>query len=133
MTNKSPDRKQKFCKLVAKGLSAYQAALEAGYSKSYAKTDSHKLLEKYENEIEKLKPKVQEVLEKRFAYDIEQSFKKLVEIQELALLTDEKGNYTNLPSAIKAEELKGKMYGCYEADNKQKTAPLTINFKRDYD
>ncbi len=133
MAKNSPDRKQKFCKLVAQGLSAYQAALQAGYSETYANTYAHKLLGKYKDQIEELKPKVQAVLEKKFAYDVEQSFKKLSQIQELALLTDEKGNYCNLAAAIRAEELKGKMYGCYELDNKQKQAPMTINFKREYD
>lgn len=125
-------RQSKFCKLVAQGLAPYQAALKAGYSEKYAKCFSHKLLEKYKNKIEELKPKVQEVLEKKFIYDVETSFNKLNKIQELALLPNEKGDYCNLAAAIKAEELKGKMYGCYEIDNKQKQAPLTINFKRDY-
>lgn len=101
-------------------MSPYQACLKAGYKPSYAKNFSHILLEKYGNEIEKIKPKVQKIIEEKFNYDVETSFKKLCEIQELALLADEKGNYCNLSSAIKAEELKGKMYGVYEKDNTQK-------------
>ena len=119
-------RPQKFCEFVALGENAYQACLKAGYSEKYAKTFSHKLLEKYENEIEKLKPKAQAVLEKKFNYSVEQSFKKLCEIQDLALETDNKGNYSNLSAAIKAEELKGKMYGVYEADNKQKNIVIPV-------
>ena len=88
-------RPQKFCEFVALGENAYQACLKAGYSEKYAKTFSHKLLEKYKNEIEKLKPKAQAVLEKKFNYSVEQSFKKLCEIQDLALETDDKGNYCN--------------------------------------
>ena len=119
-------RPQKFCEFVALGENAYQACLKAGYSEKYAKTFSHKLLEKYKNEIEKLKPKAQAVLEKKFNYSVEQSFKKLCEIQDLALETDDKGNYNNLSAAIKAEELKGKMYGVYEADNKQKNIVIPV-------
>lgn len=133
MTKKTDKKQQKFINLVAQGINPHQACIKAGYSEKYAKTNSHKLRERYENEIEKLKPKIQEVLEKKFNYDVETSFKKLNEIQELALLTDVKGNYANLAVAVKAEELKGKMYGCYELDNKQKTAPMTINFARNYD
>ena len=113
-------KQRKFCENVAKGLAPYQACLKAGYKPSYAKNFSHKLLEKYGNEIDKIKPKVKKIIEKKFNYDVETSFKKLCEIQELALLPDEKGNYGNLSSAIKAEELKGKMYGVYERDNTQK-------------
>ena len=118
-------RQRKFCELVAQGESAYQACIKAGYSEKYAKTDSYKLLEKYGNRIEELKPKAQKVIEEKFNYSVEQSFKKLCEIQALALSVDEKGNYSNLSAAIKAEELKGKMYGVYEADNKQKAINLT--------
>ncbi len=122
---------QKFCEYVAKGESAYHACIKAGYSEKYANTHSHKLLGKYENEIKKLKPKVQKVIEEKFNYSVEQSFKKLCEIQNLALETDDKGNYNNLSAAIKAEELKGKMYGVYEADNKQKISePVKIEIDR---
>lgn len=124
-------RQQKFCELVAKGESAYQACIKAGYSEKYAKSDSYKLLEKYGKAIEQLKPKVQKVIEEKFNYSVEQSFQKLCEIQELALETDAKGNYNNLSAAIKAEELKGKMYGVYEADNKQKISePVKIEIDR---
>lgn len=121
------NRKKKFCELVAQGLNPYRAAIEAGYSEKYAKTDSHKLLEKYKKEIEVLKPVVQKTLEKEFSYSVKESFNKLCEIQELAMLQNENGNYSNLGVAAKAEELKGKMYGVYEADNKQKAFNVSIN------
>lgn len=125
MSNKTKNtkiRQRKFCEYMAMGESAYQSCINAGYSSKYAKTNAHKLREKYENEIEKLKPKAQKVIEEKFNYSVEQSFKKLCEIQNLALQTDDKGNYSNISAAIKAEELKGKMYGLYEQDNKQKAA-----------
>ena len=121
------NRRRKFCELVAQGLNAYRAAIKAGYSEKYAKTDSHKLLEKYKKEIEALKPIVQETLEKEFTYSVKESFNKLCEIQELAMLQNENGNYSNLGVAAKAEELKGKMYGVYEADNKQKAFNISVN------
>lgn len=118
------DRKQIFIELVAKGKEPYRACIEAGYSESYAHSNSHILRDKYVKEIEALKPIVQEVIKEKFKYTVEDSFKKLNEIQALALQEDEKGNYTNLSAAIKAEELKGRMYGVYEADNTQKTPDL---------
>ena len=42
------DRQRNFREYVAQGLNAYRAAIEAGYSEKYAKTNSHKLLEKNE-------------------------------------------------------------------------------------
>ena len=121
------NRQRDFCEYVAQGLNAYRAAIKAGYSEKYAKTDSHKLLEKYKKEIEALKPIVQETLEKEFIYSVKESFNKLNEIQELAMLPNENGNYSNLGVAAKAEELKGKMYGVYEADNKQKAFNISVN------
>ena len=114
------DRKQKFVELVASGESPYQACIKAGYSVSYARSNSHILREKYKNEIKELKPVMKKVIEEDFKYTVKESFSKLNEIQKLALLQDEKGNFQNLGAAIKAEELKGKMYGVYEADNSQK-------------
>ena len=121
------DRQRNFREYVAQGLNPYRAAIEAGYSEKYAKTNSHKLLEKNEKEIEALKPIVQETLEKEFTYSVKESFNKLNEIQELAMLPNENGNYSNLGVAAKAEELKGKMYGVYEADNKQKAFNISVN------
>lgn len=126
-------RLQKFCEYVAQGESAYQACIKAGYSEKYAKTDAHKIRDKYENEIEALKPIVKKAIEKSFSYSVEKSFSKLNEIQELALLPNEKGDYCNLASAIKAEELKGKMYGVYEADNLQKSSDMQIIFTENYE
>ena len=120
------DRQRKFCEYVAQGLNAYRAAIKAGYSEKYAKTDSHKLLERNEKEIELLRPVVKKTLEKEFTYSVKESFNKLCEIQELAMLQNENGNYSNLGVAAKAEELKGKMYGVYEADNKQKAFNISV-------
>lgn len=122
------DRKQKFIELVAIGKAPYRACIEAGYSIGYARKNSSDLQEKYKNQIEALKPIKQQAIQEQFKYTVQESFNKLTEIQQLALLTDEKGNYTNLNAAIKAEELKGKMYGVYEADNSQR-APERLQIK----
>ena len=124
-------RKQKFIELVAGGERPYRAAINAGYSELYAKAHSGDMLEKCKKEIEELRPAVKEAIREEFKYTVKESFKKLNEIQELALLQDEKGNFTNLNAAIKAEELKGRMYGVYEADNSQKSIPeLNITVTR---
>lgn len=117
------DRKQEFIKLVASGKKPYPAAIEAGYSKQYAKVHSGDLLEKCRKEIEELKPIAQEAIKQEFKYTAIESFKKFNEIQELALMPDAKGNYTNLNAAAKCEELKGRLFGAYEQDNAQKSIP----------
>lgn len=124
MAKRLDKRQRDFCKYKAQGFSNEQSAIKAGYAKTTAKTKSHLLVEKSEikAEIEKWQNKMQKVIEEKFCYSVEQSFKKLCDIQDLALQTDDKGNYSNLSAAIKAEELKGKMYGLYEADNKQKVS-----------
>lgn len=114
------DRKQKFVELVASGESPYQACIKAGYSVSYAKSNSHILREKYKNEIQELKPIAKQAIKEEFKYTAIESFKKFQEIQDLALLPDEKGHYSNLNAATKCEELKGRLFGVYEADNEQK-------------
>ena len=121
MENK--DRKQKFIELVASGETPYQACIKAGYTESYAHSNSHILRDKYVKQIEELKPIAKAAIQEEFKYTAKESFKKLTEIQELALSTDDKGNYTNLSAAIKAEELKGRLFGAYEQDNTQKAVP----------
>lgn len=125
------DRKRKFIELCAQGIAPYRACIDAGYSEKYAKNFASVLWEKYGNEIEVLKPAVQEVIQKEFNYNVKTSFDKLCEIQELALLPNADGEYSNLMAAIKAEELKGRMYGVYEADKQQ--SGLTINYIRNYE
>ena len=122
-------RKQKFIELVAGGEKPYRAAIKAGYSEKYAKAHSGDMLEKCRKEIEELKPVAQKAIQEEFKYTAIESFKKFQEIQELALLPDAKGNYTNLSAAAKCEELKGRLFGAYEQDNTQKTTPeLNITF-----
>ena len=114
------DRKQKFVELVASGKKPYPAAIEAGYSRNYAKSQSDKLLEKCRKEIEELRPIAKKAIEEEFKYTTIESFRKFQEIQALALLPDAKGNYNNLNAAAKCEEFKGRLYGVYEIENEQK-------------
>lgn len=111
--NEEDHRILEFCKNVALTDNAYQSAIKAGYSKSYAKSDSSRLREKYCKEIESLKSIVKKTLAEELGYSVIESFNKLKEIQELALKQDDKGNYSNLSPAIKAEELIGKIAGFY--------------------
>lgn len=126
------DRKQKFVELVASGENPYQACIKAGYKKTYAKSFSHILCEKYAKEIEELRPVAKKAIEEEFKYTAIESFRKFQEIQELALLPDAKGNYNNLNAAAKCEEFKGRLYGVYEIENEQKKPDtLSIVVKND--
>lgn len=120
MAKEIKDRKQAFIELVARGENAYQACIKAGYSPKYAKTNSHILREKYENEINELKPVARKAIEEEFKYTALDAFRSFQKIQELALLPDEKGHYNNLNAAAKCEENKAKLFGAYEMDNEQK-------------
>ena len=125
------DRKRKFIEECARGVKPYRAALNAGYSETTANTKASKMARKMSGEIEELKPIVKEAIQEEFKYTAKESFRKLEEIQNLALLQDDKGNFNNLSAAIKAEELKGRLFGAYEQDNSQKAAPdLNIIVKR---
>ena len=75
-------------------------------------------------------PLAKEILEKEFSYTVQDSYNMLCEIQKLALLQNEKGNFNNLSAAIKAEELKGKLNGLYQADNEQKANNFEILINR---
>jgi phage terminase small subunit len=124
------EKQRTFCQLVAKGEAPYKACIEAGYSEQYAKVYSHKLLEKYKNEIEELKQEVKETLEEEFNYSVRDSFNNLCKAQEIALNSYDKNGNPNINAYIKAEELKGKMFGVYEKDNEQRATSYEININR---
>lgn len=104
LNKKQKDKKQKFCEEAAKGINPYKAALNAGYSMNYAKSLSYKLMEQNRNEIEKLKPIVEKQIKQEFKYDINAYFKDLLEIKNLAMQPNAKGDYTNLSTAVKCTE-----------------------------
>lgn len=62
-------RQKKFARAYAETLNAYQSAITAGYSESYAKASSYKLLEivGMEEEIERIRAEELDKVQKRFA------------------------------------------------------------------
>jgi hypothetical protein len=124
------EKQRTFCQLVAKGEAPYKACIEAGYSEKYAKNFSGKLLEKYGKEIAELKETVKEVIKEEFKYTVKESFDYLCNIQNMAMNSLDKNGNPNLTALIKAEELKGKMFGVYQADNEQKTNNFEISINR---
>ncbi len=130
MAKELNEKQRTFCELVAKGEAPYKACILAGYSEKYANSFSHKLLGKYEDIIEELKQEVKEVIKEEFKYTVKESFDKLCEIQEMALNSLDKNGNPNLNVMVKAEELKGKMFGVYQADNEQKTNNFEISINR---
>lgn len=125
------ERQKKFVELVASGKSPYRACIEAGYSEQYAKNFSGKLLERYGSEIEALKPVVQEAIIEEFKYTVKESFDYLCNIQNMAMNSLDKNGNPNLTALIKAEELKGKMFGVYEKDNEQRATSYEISINRE--
>ena len=121
-------QEKKFAEEYALTGNAYKSALKAGYSNTTAKAKSSQWLDKSKKlfkpllvqEIERLKIKVQIQSEEDFRVSIKQHYDKLREIQELAMLPDEKGNYKQLSTAAKCEESIGHLFGLYEKDNMQK-------------
>ena len=131
MSKELNEKQRKFCEFVAKGEAPYKACIMAGYSEKYAKTDSHKLLEKYEKEIAELKEQAKEVIEEEFNYTVRDSFNNLCKAQEIALNSYDKNGNPNINAYIKAEELKGKMFGVYEKDNEQRATSYEISINRE--
>ena len=135
-----------FCKYKAQGLSNEKSAIKAGYSESYAKTHSHKLLEKYEikKEIERLSKKVEQIIEEEFNLSTADIIKDIVEIknrcmQKTPVMIYDKveKEYTqkediygqgiwefDSQSALRACDMLGKYKGIYLKDNEQKRIEL---------
>ena len=129
------EQKKMFCKYYAEGKSAVQAALLAGYSEKTANVKPYKWLEdsKIKKTITYYEELKQKHIEKKFCYTIEESFKKLQEIQELAYEQDINGKYYNLTVAAKVEELKGKLTGLYVEKQQINGVGVNITFNRNYD
>ena len=122
-------KQEKFCQYIVEGLSqvdAYKKAFEIKTAKANSVyTMASRLLKnvKIESRLEELKKGV----EKELAYSAIESFKRLKEIQSMALSNQLRPDLTN---AIKAEELCGKLAGLY-VEKKDITAnidtsPFTI-------
>lgn len=106
---KLTDKQKKFCKYVATGKNATQAAKKAGYSAKTAKQMGTENLSKpYLNEvIAKEAQKQQAKFEAEFDYTSAAHFKELDALEDLA---KKRGD---LPTALKAAIQKGKLCGLY--------------------
>lgn len=136
MARKSEKYYEDFCRYYAEGHSAEESALMAGFAPGYARRGSYKLPQRPDlaEKIEQYKEISKKMAEEKFKYTVEQSFNKLQEIQDLAMEANQKdGEYYNLGTATKAEELKAKLCGLFEIDNKQKSLPVSINFINNYE
>lgn len=104
-TTKLTEKQKKFCKYLASGLNATQAAIKAGYSaKTARQMGSENLSKPYISEI--AQQNAQEAQQK-FEYTKELHFRELHELQEMA---QKRGNVT---AAINAVVQKGKLCGLY--------------------
>lgn len=105
VSTKLTPQQKKFCKSRAKGQSATQAAIEAGYSKKTARQIGSKLLTKVDikQAVDLYAQKNQEKLD----YKDTQHFQELTEIQEMA---KKRGN---ISVALNAIVQKGKLCGLY--------------------
>ena len=74
-------RQKKFAKEYAESLNMYQSAINAGYSESYAKSSSYKLLDivGMEDEIERIRAEEQDKVQKRFAIGASKAIKWMIE------------------------------------------------------
>lgn len=136
-------KQQKFVEEICKGASPSQAYISAYNPKKASKetiaTQAQKILKKPNiiPIIEKNKEKLQEKL----TYTLEESFKKIVDIQNKSLeykceTTTKDGAVVvvcnpDLKTALKAEELKGKLLGFYAEKSRveiNSNAPVQIIF-----
>ena len=108
-TQKLTQKQDKFCRYIAAGYSATQAAIKAGYSKHTAKqTASENLAKPYLKAIiSQNAEKQKENFENDFEYTNKAHFEELCEMQELA---KKRGD---LQTALKAAVQKGKLCGLY--------------------
>lgn len=70
-----------------------------------------------------LSPKKNKKSTKSLTYSKEESFKKLMEIQELALSMEPKPDFT---AALRSEELKGKLFALYDKKEDRPSASETL-------
>ena len=133
------ERQKQFCEEYIIDFNGTRAAIKVGYSKKNANRIASENLTKLD-----IQTYVRELIEKRnqrTQITQDEVVKKIVEVVEVCSKkinqttddgeTIEKMVDTN--GANKALDMLMKHTGGYDLDNKQKQAPLTINFNRDYD
>lgn len=122
-------KQERFCQCIVKGMSqtdAYKEAFDTLKMKEETIWSNASRLIKNSKVIARVE-ELKKGIEKELVYSALESFNKLKEIQELALVNQLKPDLTN---ALKAEELKGKLAGLY-VEKKDITAnidssPFTI-------
>lgn len=131
-------KQKQFCEEFIIDFNGTQAAIRAGYSKKTARSIANELLTKLD-----IQAYIKELIEnrnKRTKITQDEVVNKIIEVVEVCTQkveeTDENGNTVekmlDVNGANKALDMLMKHTGGYDLDNKQKQAPLTINFKRDY-
>ena len=104
-TSKLTSKQELFCQEILKGKSQTEAYINAGYSVSNMKdatiiNNAYKLINT--NDISTRIEELKKPLQKKFEYTIEQSFKKLQLIQDMALNPDEEKKEKRFTSCIKS-------------------------------
>ena len=139
--NNLTPKQQKFVNEICKGVNPSQAYINAYGKKNAGKNtiavEAQKLLKN--PNISLILDRNKKITQEKISYSVEESFKKIVDIQNKSLeykceTTTKDGavvvlNNPDLKTALKAEELKGKLLGLYtEKKEVEITAPIQITF-----
>ncbi len=134
------EKQKQFCNEFIIDFNGTQAAIRAGYSKKTANEQAAQLLAKLS-----IQSYIKELIEKRnerTRITQDEVVKDIIKVKDRCMqneaVLDKEGNLTGIykfdsQGANKALDMLMKHTGGYDLDNKQKQAPLTINFTRDYD
>ena len=127
-------KQEKFCLNIVKGMTKYDSYIDAYDAENmqdatiYAKASSMCKEDKISIRIRELKEPIEKAIREELKYTALESFKKLNEIQEMAL-AEEKKEYN---SAIKAEDLKGKLANLYTIQTKElNPTQIVVNSDKD--
>lgn len=130
-------REKLFCKAYAKTENGEQSAKAAGYTPNSARQAAYRMLQKdyIKDYICNIKRPIEQKIQQEFAYSAIECYKNLCKAQELALkkqkyyaYTGETKNEPDLTNFLKAEELKAKLAGLFNEDNKPQQ-PIAITIK----
>lgn len=145
------EKQKKFCEEFIIDFNGAQAAIRAGYSersaKQIASENLTKLdLQKYIKELIENRNKRTKITQDEVVADIVEVKNRCMQRVPVVKYDRDKKGFVQVQDefgrdvwqfdangANKALDMLMKHTGGYDLDNKQKQAPLTINFKRDYD
>ena len=139
------EKQKKFCEEYIIDFNGTQAAIRAGYSKKTAYSMASENLRK--PEVQAYLKELIENRNKRTGITQDEVVRDIIKVKDRCMqaepvmfmgkqVQDEEGNNLwkfDSQGANKALDMLMKHTGGYDLDNKQKQAPLTINFTRDYD